>query len=65
MEDARKTTEEEMIFHCDKCGNRLEPRTFDTEDGPLYGIFDNCTPHHEQLLFDTLKDAISYYKGEH
>lgn len=63
MGTERKTIEEEMRLICHHCGNQLEIRKFETDEGMEYGIFDNCIQPTEQMIYPTLKEAIEAFNG--
>lgn len=52
-------------FTCPLCGMELYPRKFLFEDEPpVWGIFDNCKPFNEQMVYATMKEAIEAYEKD-
>lgn len=61
MENERSLAEERATidFQCPKCGAVMYPRCFEPQEGvKMWGIFDNCYPATEQLVFETVNEAI-------
>ncbi len=44
---------------CQYCGNRLDPREFELDDGAKYfAVFDNCYDLDNVGAFQTLEEAV-------